>query len=104
AEPLALFTSVGAQVTLENFAQYGEACGARNRVPFEGVTLDKARVLGDWPPEGIGDRPATNHRGQRRVAAAQAFAHTQNVGHHAKRLGREHVSGPTNPGDDLVED
>ena len=63
---------------------------ARDRVALEGVPLDEPRVLGDRPPEGVGDRPPADHRRERRVAAAQPLGHAEHVGRDAERLGGEH--------------
>ena len=104
AEPLALPAGVAAEVALEDLAQHGDARGAGDRVALEGVPLDEAGVLGDRSPEGVGDRPAADHRRERRVAAAQPLGDAEHVGRHAERLGGEHLAGAADAGDDLVED
>src|SRR5262249_25014871 len=61
AEPAALGLRIAEEVLIEDLPEHRDPGGARNRVALERVPLDEPRVLGDRPPEGLGDRLPADH-------------------------------------------
>ena len=81
--------------------QHGHPGRHRHRVAAEREDVLEARP---GRLERLADAVADRDRAQRRVAAADALAHREDVGHHAPVVDREVLAGASEPGDHLVHD
>ena len=79
----------------------GQGCGARYWLAAKSQQVRQRGAIG--ATELLGNVLSTNRRGDRSIAATQAFAHGHDVGYYIPMLGGKHGAGTAEASDNFVE-